>query len=349
MNLASLRDKPVEWLRGGPADDVVVSSRVRLARNLDGYPFVNACSTEQLTQVENRVRGVLSSPQLGHPLTYVELGELARLLRELLLERRLISRQHAEADWPRGVAFDQEEKLSALVNEEDHIRIQFIRGGLRLEEAFQRGNEFDDFLGEHLRYAYSPRYGYLTACPTNVGTGLRASVMLHLPGLCMSQEMDKVISLANQHSLALRGGAGEGAQTAGDFYQISNQATLGLSEEEIVSSVRETAEEMIEMERAARQNLLENNPEELHSRIERAYRLLSSAGKISSEETLSLLSQLRMGVAMDVPTGTGRGTLDELFLLTLPAHLQTMEGRMLDTVVRDELRAVYVKQKLTGS
>jgi protein arginine kinase len=348
MELTALKNRPVEWLKGGPEGDVVISSRIRLARNVAGYPFTSTASDEQKVQIEEFVRSALRSPEIDPSLNYVELGDIDALLRDLLLERRLISRQHAEADWPRAVAFDEVEQLSVLINEEDHVRIQFIRGGLRLTEAYREADRFDDLLATRIPFVYSPTYGYLTACPTNVGTGLRASVMLHLPGLSMSQEMEKAITLLDQENLALRGGYGEGAQGAGDFYQISNQATLGVCEDEIVEQVGSAAEELVSMERRARAGLRKNHPDDFRARIERAFRLLASASSISSQETLSLLSQIRMGVEMEVLGQASLQTLNDLFLLTLPAHLQTMEGRVLDSAVRDELRAVYLRDRLSS-
>ncbi|MFO8006173.1 MAG: ATP--guanido phosphotransferase [Candidatus Brocadiia bacterium] len=346
MNLTNLNERLVEWLKGGPESDVVVSSRVRLARNVEGWPFVNRADDAKRAELEAYLRDIMLSLDAGPPLHYVELDGLESLLVDLLLERRLISREHAEADWARGVAFDDEERLSVMVNEEDHLRIQYMLGGLRLEEAYRQADRFDDMLAEGIPFAYSPRFGYLTACPTNVGTGLRASVMLHLAGLAMSQTMDRAIALAREEGLALRGGYGEGAHGAGDFYQFSNQSTIGRPEEEIVESVRSAALRLTQMEREARQDLYQSNRDGFRQRIQRAFDMLRSAHTISSQETLSLLSQLRMALEMDVFGETPPAVLADLFLLTLPAHLQTMEGRELDSSVRNELRAVYVRDRL---
>ncbi|MFO7957570.1 MAG: ATP--guanido phosphotransferase [Candidatus Brocadiia bacterium] len=349
MNLANLQSRLVEWLRGGPEGDVVVSSRVRLARNVEGAPFVAQASEKERARVESLLRDALMAPDVEPALHYVELQQLDQLLLDLLLERRLISSQHAEADWVRGVAFDEAERVSIMVNEEDHLRMQFMRGGLRLEEAWEEADRFDDALAERIAYGFSPEFGYLTACPTNVGTGLRAGVMLHLPGLAMLQQMQRVIELSETNNLALRGVYGEGTHGAGDFYQISNQVTLGVSEDEILDSVTDAARELVVMEREAREDLRANHREEFRGRILRAFRLLSSASAISSEETLSLLSQVKLGVELEVLDRTRPETVNDLLLLTLPAHLQTMNGRLLDTSVRNELRADYVKEKLASS
>jgi protein arginine kinase len=233
-----------------------------------------------------------------------------------------------------------------MVNEEDHLRVQFVQGGLCLEDVFDRADAFDDLLSTRVPFAFSSQWGYLTACPTNVGTGLRASVMFHLPGLVMAQEMDKVIDLARSERLTLRGVYGEGTHGAGDFYQMSNHVSLGPGEEELVALVLGAARKLTEMERAARTALRDDHPREFRRRIEHALRLLSSARTISSQEALSFLSQVRMGVETGLLTQTPIGALNELLLLTLPAHLQTMEGRVLDSSVRNELRASYVRNRL---
>ena len=349
MDLTSLKDRLVEWLKGGPAGDVVLSSRVRLARNIEGYPFVGRASDQQRARIETLLSGVLSKLPAEPSLQYVRLSGLERLEVELLLERHLISTELAEVQWVRGVAFDRPERASVMVNEEDHLRIQFIRGGLRLAEAYEGADRLDDLIARRLPYAYSPRYGYLTACPTNVGTGMRASVMLHLPGIVMTQEMDKVIKAAHRERLAVRGLYGEGTHGAGDFYQISNQVTLGVSEEDIVSTVASAAGRLVELERAARKNLYDKHAEKFRSRIDHALALLRSASTLSSQEALNFLSQVRMGIEMDMLPDTPPEAVNDLFLLTLPAHLQTMEGRALDSAVRNELRASYVKSRLETS
>ncbi len=348
MILTNLKDRLVEWLKGGPEGDVAVSSRVRLARNVAGHPFVGWASDKQKAAVEVLLRNVLLSADVTPPLTYVELHGLDDILKDLLLERRLISHQHAEADWVRGVAFDHDEQLSVMVNEEDHVRIQSIRGGLQLEEAYRGADRFDDLLAERVPFAYSAQYGYLTACPTNVGTGLRASVMLHLPGLTMTHRMDQVIKVAERKRLSLRGIYGEGTHGAGDFYQISNRASLGVCEEEVIESVAAGTSRLTEMERRARSDLCSNDPDGFREHLRMAFHMLSCANSISSQETLSLLSQVRMGLAMSVLSGTRFETLNILFLLTLPAHLQTMEGRVVDSSIRNELRADYVKRILAS-
>jgi protein arginine kinase len=347
MDLTFLKSKSVEWLQGGPEGDVVVSSRVRLARNIDGFPFVPRATERQRARIEELLHNVILSLDTQPSLEYVRVDKLEPLLRELLLERRLISTEHAEADWVRGLALDQAGQVSVMVNEDDHLRLQFMRGGFRLEEVYERADRFDDALAERIPLAFSDKYGYLTACPTNVGTGLRASLMMHLPGIVMAQEMDKVVEIARAAKLALRSVYGEGTHGAGDFYQVSNHVTLGPSEDEIIESVMSAGRKLVELERNARHSLYQSHPEEFQGRIRSALRLLRSVSTISSQEALSFLSQVRMGVEMGLLPETPRETLNELLLLTLPAHLQTMKGRLLDSSVRNELRASYVKGRLS--
>ncbi len=347
MDLTFLKSKSVEWLQGGPEGDVAVSSRVRLARNIDGFPFVPRATERQRARIEELLRNVILSLDVEPPLEYVRVDKLEPLLRELLLERRLISGAHAGADWVRSLALDRSGQVSIMVNEEDHLRLQFVRGGFRLEEAYEKADQFDDALSQRVPLAFSDKYGYLTACPTNVGTGLRASIVLHLPGIAMAQEMDKVVEIARAGKLTLRGVYGEGTHGAGDFYQISNHVTLGPSEDEILEAVAGAGRQLVELERTSRQGLYQAHPEEFRSRVETALRLLRSAAAISAQETLSFLSQVKMGVEMGLLPEGLREALNELLLLTLPAHLQTMEGRVLDSAVRNELRASYVKSRLS--
>ncbi len=344
--LEKLKHSVGEWLRGGPEGDVVVSSRVRLARNIAGYRFLPKASAQEIARIEELLRNRILSCNIRPELTYYRVDELDPLLRELLVEKHLMGKDHAEAGWVRGIAFCPQENLSLMVNEEDHLRIQVIRGGFRLQEAWQEVNRIDDVLAECIPFAFSERYGYLTGCPTNVGTGMRASAMLHLPALVMSKEMDRVIELARRFQFALRGLYGEGTQASADFYQISNQVSLGLSEESILQNVSKAVSQLISLERACRESLFAHHRRQLKDRIGRALEMLVSATAISTEEALHLLSQVRLGVEMALVNQVRLETLNELLLLTLPAHLQTIEGRKADGLKRNELRASCVKGRL---
>ena len=348
MKLTDLKGKVGEWLRGGRDGDVAISSRIRLARNVEDYPFVSRASDEQIAGVEELLRSKITTCDFGHPLDYHRLDGMESLFLELLTERHLISRDLAEGDRVRAVAFDSQERTSLMVNEEDHLRIQVVGGGFCLDEVWQETNHIDDILAAEIHFAFSSKYGFLTACPTNVGTGMRASVMLHLPALVMRHETDKVTARAAELSLALRGFYGEGTYASGDLYQVSNQITLGLSEEEITEKVSSAAEQIIKLERAARLNLLNEHGTEVRNRMERAFEMLTGATSVSSEEALHLLSQIRMGVETNIIKGTRIEALNELFLLTLPAHLQTIQGRRIDNLERNQLRAAYLRERLTS-
>ncbi|MCK4283004.1 MAG: protein arginine kinase [Candidatus Brocadiae bacterium] len=338
-----------EWLCGeGPENDIVISSRIRLARNIAGFSFLHGASVEERKRINDLLREKIHKAGIADDPIYYDLESANAIERAYLVERHLISRELAEAQGPRSVAVARDESLSMMINEEDHLRLQFLRGGLRLEEVYEQADQFDDVLSGAVRYAFSPKYGHLTACPTNTGTGLRASVMLHLPGVVMAQEMDRVIKIARGSKLAIRGVYGEGTHGAGDFYQVSNHVTLGLAEDEIINGVTEAATRLVALERTARLNLYNQHRKEFEKRIRHAFGLLCVASTISSQEALNLLSQVRMGVEMNLLAGTRIEALNDLFLLTLPAHLQTIRGEVLDSSVTDEVRASYVKSVLTS-
>jgi protein arginine kinase len=347
MELTSLQNRLVEWLRGGPEDDVVLSSRVRLARNVDGYTFVTHASEQQRARVEELLRNVLVTLCQTPPLNYVRIDQISDVQRGLLTERHLIRSDAAEADWVRAVAFDDREQLSVVVNDEDHLRIQVFGGGLNVRKAFERADQFDDRIAARVPYAFSPKYGYLTSSPTNAGTGLRASVMLHLPGLVMNHELERLADVAQNFGVRLQGVYGEAYHGSGDIYQVSNLATLGPTENEIVENVTEVSERLVQMERRARTSLHESHQNEFRHRIDRALDLLGEAVSISSQEALYFLSQVRMGLEMGVIDHPSMEVVNDLFLLTLPAHLQTIEGEDLQSGARNRLRAAYVRSRLS--
>jgi protein arginine kinase len=348
MKLADLTRHAGEWLRGvGPMDDVVISSRVRLARNLAGMPFLSRCSHEQVVELEASLRKKILSAGIAREVFYVDLSSACELDRKLLVERHLISRQHADAEHPRGVAVSGTETVAIMVGEEDHLRIQVLRSGLQLAEAVEEISKIDDILEEHLSYAFHSRYGYLTACPTNVGTGLRISVMLHLPALKMSGEIEKAFRAARDMRLAIRGLYGEGTEATGDFFQISNQTTLGKNEQQIAKEfLDQMVPEFIEYERRARRSLVKRRARAIDDKILRAEAILHSARLISSEETMYLLSLLRLGVNLQRVTGVNVKTINELFLLTQPAHLQKIHDREMTPEQRAEARADFIRRRL---
>jgi len=337
-----------EWLRSdGPESDIVISTRVRLARNLAEFPFIRKCTEHDRAQIERLLRDKVLSGGDFDQLLYVDVAELETVDRQFLVERQLISRELAESIGSRAVAIDKQEKYSLMINEEDHLRIQVMKSGLDLEAAWQQINDIDDRIESQVTYAFHDRFGYLTACPTNVGTGLRVSVMLHLPALVITRQIDKVFRSLQKISLAVRGLYGEGSQAMGDFYQISNQVTLGKSEEGLLKQVGEVVPLLIDYERKARNYLVRENQKDLHDRVSRAYGILCNAQTISSEETMHLLSSVRMGVNLGLIGDLEIPVVNQLFIHTQPAHLQKIRGSELDTTDRNIERAIYLRRRLS--
>jgi protein arginine kinase len=350
MKLSDLTQQAGEWLRGsGPMSDIVISSRIRLARNLAGFPFLTRCTRHQRQAVEHKVRDTILGAQIAPKTLYLDLDAASELDRQFLVERHLISKPHAAADGARGVAIGENETVSIMVNEEDHLRLQVLRSGLQLEEAWEEITRIDDQLESRLDWAFHPRFGYLTACPTNVGTGIRVSVMLHLPALKLTGEIEKVFRAAKDMRLAVRGLYGEGTEATGDFYQISNQTTLGKTEDDIISDFRGVViPKIIDYEQHARKTLGNDRSVHLDDKVCRALGTLRSARLIASEETLLLLSHLRMGINLGRIKDLDVKTINELFLLTQPAHLQKLTGKKMEGDVRRAARAEYIRQRLNG-
>lgn len=348
MTIDDLVGTTGEWLRGeGQMSDVVVSSRVRLARNLAERPFLATASASERTEIYRCVADAVTSTSATKDALLIDVDAADELDREILVERHLISRQQVAAQGSRGVTVSADETRALMINEEDHLRIQGLRSGLELTTIWDDVNEVDDALSQELPFAFERDLGYLTACPTNVGTGLRVSVMLHLPALGLTKEIERVARAARDMHLAVRGTHGEGTEAAGDLYQVSNQTTLGRSEREIVDLFCATIiPKVVEYERAARDTLLLKSAASLDDRIWRAYGALCNARTITSDETHNHLSPLRMGIQMGRFDKFGIHTLNELFLMTQPAHLQKLHGRILEGEERDVLRADYIREKL---
>jgi protein arginine kinase len=347
MNLENLTHTSGEWLRGsGPESDIVISSRIRLARNLAAFPFTNRASSGQKAEIETMVRERVAKLDLEPKLSYLSIPSLSSLDRQLLVERQLISRELASADGPRGVALGPQETVSLMVNEEDHLRLQVMRSGYSLDEAWQEIDRVDDLLEQRVTYAFSEEFGYLTACPTNVGTGMRASVMLHLPALEHTKQIEKVFRALQKINLAVRGLYGEGSRASGHFYQISNQVTLGKSETKILEEIQGVIPQIITYERQARTSWLRDNRQGLQDKIARAYGTLCSATMMTSEETMDLLSAVRLGINLHLIEEISIPTVNELFIYTQPAHLQKLRGASLDGEERNAARASYLRQRL---
>ena len=374
MKLSDISNDINDWFSGsGPLADIVVSSRIRLARNLAGHKFLNSCSDAEKAQILKRLKAVLISLDLGDDVFYVSVDKAPTLNRNFLVERHLISRHHAMAKGPRGVVIARRESFTAMINEEDHLRLQVLKAGCQLAECAEQIDRIDNMIEEKVDYAFSPRLGYLTACPTNLGTGARISVMLHMPALKMTGQIEKFLSAAKDMNLAVRGLFGEGSEATSDLYQISNQVTLGVSEKGIVSEFEgRIIPEIVAYEQAARKQLLAKQVDILDDKISRAMALLQNAHLISSQEALFLLSHLRLGLNMRHHMGAStpaierlcalesqanveddRGlsirTINRLFMLTLPAHLQMNCGKSLGATDRDALRAKIIRDALHQS
>jgi protein arginine kinase len=348
MNLDSLLPNLGEWLRGtGPESDVVVSTRIRLARNVVNYPFTNRATSHQKAEIATRAKDALTKAELPYRLDVVDVATLNPLDRQFLVERQLISRELATVlDGPRCVAFDEKESVSIMVNEEDHLRLQVLRSGFSLDEAWQDIDRVDDAIESRLTYAFHGQFGYLTACPTNVGTGMRASVMLHLPALGLTKQIDKVFKALQKINLAVRGLHGEGSRAFGDLYQISNQVTLGKSEPKVLNEIREVIQTILQYERQARNALVKERKQAEQDRVARAIGTLGSATMITSEETMELLSAVRLGIHLNLIDDLPATTVNQLFIHTQAAHLQKLMGQPLDGEERNAARAKYLRSKL---
>ncbi len=348
MNLDRLLPNLGEWLRGnGPESDIVISTRIRLARNLAGSPFSNRASAAQKAETEVRIRDAIATLDLPHKLDYVDVSKLTPIDRQFLIERQLMSRELGSVlEGPRGVAFDERESVSVMVNEEDHLRLQVMRSGVALDEAWAEIDHLDDLLETKLTYAFHEQFGYLTACPTNVGTGMRASVMLHLPALSLTKEIEKLFRSLQKINLVVRGLYGEGSRASGDLYQISNQVTLGKSEGRVLQEIREVISQILQYERRARQLLVKERKQAEQDRVARAIGTLGSATMITSEETMELLSTVRLGIQLHLLEDLPATTVNQLFIHTQAAHLQKLMGTPLDGEERNSARAKYLRNKL---
>jgi len=347
MKFSQVMSSAGEWLRGeGPHHQVVVSSRVRLARNLRQRPFPGWAKKAERTQILEQIKPQVEQlPEMQDSFSE-HLQDLSALEKQVLVERHLISREHAAKNVGSAVVMNRKQTLSIMINEEDHLRMQSIRSGLKLKSAFRLVDKVDSTLEAKLDIAYDEKLGYLTACPTNVGTGMRASAMLHLPGLVLSDLINQVIQAVNKIGLAVRGLYGEGTEAMGNLFQISNQTTLGEKEEEIIARLTKVIETIIEKEHDARQVLIQKKSDTLSDQIGRAYGVLTYAHAMTSKEALNLLSVMKLGVDLGAFPEDRRLPIDELFIETQPAHLQKASQQKLNAEERDFLRAQIIRDRL---
>jgi protein arginine kinase len=341
-----LADRNKWFDASGERAQEILSTRIRLARNLRGVRFVGRARNEELAHVLETVRSALSSvPPFGED-GVTAIGELSILDRHVLLERHLLSHDLTSEIVHRGLAVAPDESLSVMVNEEDHLRIQSLASGLQLQEAWGAANRLDEELAKNLPLAFDENLGYLTACPTNVGTGLRASVLVHLPSLVLTQRIKKVLSGVTQVGLAVRGFHGEGTEVLGNFFQISNQVTLGISEEGTLGKLEGVVTQVLEMEKKAREALLRDARRQVEDKIGRALGTLKYSCLLSSQECMGLLSALRFGVTIGLPNLPDLGTLNEILIYCQPAHMQRLAKREMSSTERNAHRADWIQGRL---
>lgn len=349
--LKNFADHVGRWLEStSPDSDAIVSTRIRLARNIEGYPFVSKLQNGKAGELHAKLREAIVSAGIAPNLSYLDLAATSAVCRQALLERHLISRELAGGRIERGVAFDETESIAIMANEEDHLRLQVLRCGLSIDDAWEEMKRIDKALEAKLPYAFLPDYGYLTACPTNVGTGMRVSIMFHLPALAMAEkELKRVFNAAAKTNLAVRGLHGEGTKAVGEFYQISNQVTLGRSEKDTLDDLKQFAPQILDFERKVRATLMEDRRRSIEDRVHRALGLLQSARSISSDEAIGHLSAVRLGVSLGLLKNFDLPRLHRLLILTQPGHLQAKLGRELSPEERDFERAKLLREALGGA
>jgi protein arginine kinase len=338
-----------QWLMGtGTNANIVMSSRIRLARNLAKKPFTNKARKKELFEVRDSIQSAMQGIDYFKNSLFVKISELDNVDKQFLIERHLMSHEHAANPEGKALVVSKEEVLSVMINEEDHMRIQVLKSGFDLDETWKIADAIDDSLAQKLDFAYSSNWGYLTACPTNTGTAMRGSVMLHLPALVMTKQINKVMNAISKLNFASRGFYGEGTQASGNFYQISNQVSMGHSEQDVIQNIHGLICQVIEQEEQARQALILQNRPVLEDKIFRSYGVLRNAHIISSQETVELLSMVRLGIDLNIIKDVDRHAINELFLMIQPAHLQKLDGKKLSAGERDTKRASLIREKLGG-
>jgi protein arginine kinase len=349
MTISSLIDTPSELTDTSSSKTaIVLMTRVRLARNLAGHSFPGWAKPAQREEIFQACRtAVAAIPQMKRSFN-VAIGDLSDLERQILVERHLISRELSGAKSGAGVIISKDQAFSVMMNEEDHLRIQVLRAGFNLKKAWSTINDLDSALEDHLDFAFSPTLGYLTACPTNLGTGMRASAMMHLPALVISNQMEKVVRAVNQLGMVVRGLFGEGSDASGSIFQISNQTTLGESEEEIIKRLGSVLQSIVEHELNAREKLLEADAGKLLDKIGRAYGILQNSHLLSSSEAMNLLSLIRLGVDLGTFPEGNRCVIDRLFIEAQPGHLQHAQKGEFEPGQRDVLRAARLRSEFAN-
>jgi protein arginine kinase len=347
MTIEDFLKRPSEWVKAeGPNSKIVLSSRVRLARNARGFAFPGwAKKVERQKALEALQPMVESLPEMKECFSD-SMDNISAIDKQVLVERHLISREHAARNVGSGVVINERETISVMINEEDHLRMQAIKSGLQLKNVFKIIDKVDTELEEQIDMAFSPQLGFLTACPTNVGTGMRGSAMVHLPAMVLSDQINQVVQAVNKLGLAVRGLYGEGTEALGNVFQVSNQTTLGEREGDVIERLNKVILQIVEHEENARITLLEKKQRLIYDQVGRAYGVLTNAHTVSSKEALNLLSLLRMGVDLELLPASARGVVDELFILAQPAHVQKAAERKLTAEERDSFRADLMRLHL---
>ncbi|GAA5480949.1 protein-arginine kinase [Haloferula sargassicola] len=347
MRFSTLMKHPADWMTGGSTDNsIVLTSRIRLARNLAHHPFPGWAKKNQRRRVMELLQPTVEALPAMKDGFSKELSDLDSMHKQVMVERHLISREHAARGEGSAAVIERRQSVAIMINEEDHLRMQSIRPGLDLGEAFSSLSALDDQLADEVEYAFDGKLGYLTTCPTNLGTGMRASAMLHLPALVLSDQIGQVLQAVNKIGLAVRGIFGEGSESLGHLFQISNQSTLGESEEAILERLGRVIAQVEKNERYAREKLMEDDPDMVRDKIGRAYGLLRHAWLISSKEALEYVSMLRLGADLGCFEDDTVRICDELLMDIQPAHLQLHSGRKLSPEERDAIRAEIVRSRL---
>ena len=337
------------WMKeDGPDSDIVLSSRIRLARNFRNIKFPTVASVEEMGQTIRQIAGIAEEgyPQEFGRFELLKMDDVQPLQKRVLVEKHLISPHLAEHSLHGAVLLSENEEVSIMGNEEDHIRIQCLFPGLQLSEALKTANEIDDWMEEKVDNAYDEQYGYLTSCPTNTGTGLRASVMMHMPGLVFTQQLNRILPAINQLGLVVRGIYGEGSEALGNIFQISNQITLGKSEEDIVEDLTSVVAQLIAQERSSREALAKTSNVKLEDRVFRSYGTLANSRIIETKEAAKCLSDVRLGIDMGYITNISKNILNELMILTQPGFLQQYAGGPLRPEERDIRRATLIRERI---
>jgi len=338
---------PAVWLSGeGNEALVVLSTRVRLARNIAGCGFPESANNDTRKRIINYFDSCLTRSKILSEGSYHKAADINEMDKNFLIERHLISPVFLNGELSKALFINKDERVSIMVNEEDHLRIQALSSGLNPKTSFELATKYEAEIGRYLEFDYDPDFGYLTACPTNVGTGMRASVLIHLPGLVLTREIDKVISHITHSGLVVRGFYGEGSDVLGNLFQISNQNTLGVTEEEILNQIEKITLEIIAKEAEARQRLIDEAADMIEDKIWRAYGILQHARVLTSEEVMNLLSAVRLGHAMKIIDFLNVAQINDILLLSQPAHLQKYYGSEMDSNRRDFVRAQMVRDKL---